>query len=659
MSMTAKKILMSLICLCAAANTFAVSLSSPSGRLSIKLVLQKGTPVYSISYNDKELIASSEVGFHFADEYFGNNIVFGRVNKRHVVEEYDLPIGKTSHVKDISNEMTLPLIDKQNGRRVDMVVRAFDEAVAFRYVFYSFENEDSLVIRNEGMDINPVGNPKITALPLPSFINSHEGLYTTGTLDKFGENCILDMPVTFEFPGHIIMSITEANLRDYAGMYLVRKGNILTSRLSPRLDIPEYSVISDYPHKSPWRVFFVSENSGDLIASDVLTTLCDPCDATDLTWLKPGKTTFPWWNDTCVPDTSFQVGNNFLTAKYYIDFAAENGIDYHSVYGYGDMPWYYDDGPGFGVAGPNADLTRPVGELDFQAVCEYARSKGVDIHVWLNWAALYKDIDNVFEKFNEWGVKGMMVDFMNRDDQQMIQIQEEILRKAMDHKLFIQFHGASKPSGLSRTYPNEFTREGTLNYEVFKWNGYIIGPDHDINIPFTRLIAGATDYHLGGFRAVKASDYTPRYHRPRVKCTRGHMLGMYVVLESYLQMVCDDPEAYKGQPGFKFLCKIPTTWDQTIVPASKVNQYVVVARRSGKDWYIGAINNSETRVVDIPLTFLRQPGMYEITICRDSDDSEENPNNIVEERRNISSGETLTIRLASGGGFAAKVSPQE
>ena len=633
---------------------FAHRVSSPSGKITIEVKVQSKRPVYSISYAGKTVIAPSEVGFDFAEEYFGEGVAMGKVSRRKVNDDYNLPVGKTSHVHAVSNEMTVPLVEKTGlKRRVNMVVRAFDDAVAFRYEFP--EGNNQLAIKNEVLDINPAGDPMFTALPLPAFINTHEGRYTIGKIAALEEGKIMDMPITMEFPGHIIMSVTEANLRDYSGMYLVRKGNKLTSRLSPRMDHPELSVIANRPHKTPWRVFFVSNKAGDIIASNVLTTLCDPCTAEDLSWLKPGKTTFPWWNDTCVPDTTFQAGNNFLTAKYYIDFAADSGLDYHSVYGYGDMPWYFDDGPSFGWAGPNADLTRPVGQLDFPAVCRYAHHRGVDIHVWLNWRALYKDIDRVFDKFNEWGVKGMMVDFMDRDDQEMILIQEDILRKAMEHKLFIQFHGASKPSGLVRTYPNEFTREGTLNYEVYKWDGLTLGPDHDISMPFTRMVAGAADYHLGGFRAVTTEEYKPRFHRPLVTCTRAHMLGMYIVLESYLQMVCDDPEAYRNQPGFKFLCGIPTNWDETVVPAAEVNKYAVIARRHGKDWFIGAINNSEARTLEIPLDFLGN-GIFTAEICSDAPDSAENPNHILESSMDVQGG-TLTISLASGGGFAAKISP--
>jgi alpha-glucosidase len=244
----------------------------------------------------------------------------------------------------------------------------------------------------------------------------------------------------------------------------------------------------------------------------------------------------------------------------------------------------------------------------------------------------------------------MMVDFMDRDDQEMVNIQTEILQKAARHHLHIQFHGAYKPTGLSRTWPNEFTREGTLNYENDKW-GNPITPDDDINVVFTRLLAGATDYHLGGFRAVPPSAYKAQYTRPLVLGTRCHMLAMYVVLESYLPMVCDYPAAYEGQPGFEFIKEIPGTWDQTVVPAADPGQWVAVARRKGTDWFVGMISNSEARTVNLSLDFL-PPGSYEATIYSDTEEAAVKPNELRRQTRTLSSSDTLHVRLAAGGGQA-------
>ena len=364
----------------------------------------------------------------------------------------------------------------------------------------------------------------------------------------------------------------------------------------------------------------ISNNVGDFISSNILTTLSPPSRIKDVSWIKPGKTTFPWWNGNVVPDTLNAPGNNFVTQKYHIDFCKRAGIAYHTVVEYGLHQWYMDDGIGF-QPGPNSDVTTPVPGLDMKEVCDYAHSQGVGVRVWVQWAALYPKLDAAFEKFEQWGLSGMMVDFMDRDDQEMVNIQNEMLEKAAQHHLHIQFHGAYKPTGLNRTYPNEFTREGTLNYEVNKW-GAGLSPEHDLDIAFARLIAGSTDYHMGGFRAVPDSMYRTQYTRPLMHGTRCHMLAMYVILENALGMVCDYPEAYEGEPGFDFVQQVPTTWDETKVIEASMGEYLIIARRKGTDWYLGAINNSVAREIQFPLSFLSK-GTFNAIMSMDTEAARE------------------------------------
>jgi len=282
-------------------------------------------------------------------------------------------------------------------------------------------------------------------------------------------------------------------------------------------------------------------------------------------------------------------------------------------------------------------------------ICDYAKKLGVDIRVWVHWAALYPKLESAFAIFEKWGLKGMMIDFMDRDDQEMVNMQTEMLQKAAAHHLHIQFHGAYKNTGLSRTYPNEFTREGTLNYEANKWSTEV-DPDHDINFPFTRMLAGSTDYHLGGFRAVPDSLYVIQYTRPLMRGTRCHMLAMYVVLENYLGMVCDYPAAYEGQPGFEFLKEVPTVWDETKVLDAKVGEYIVIARRKDNDWFIGAITNHEMRQLTISADFLRE-GNYDADIYTDAPDARQDPNHLTKQTRDINRSDKISIQLAGGGGM--------
>jgi alpha-glucosidase len=399
----------------------------------------------------------------------------------------------------------------------------------------------------------------------------------------------------------------------------------------------------------------ISDRVGALLESNILTNLNKPSVIKDLSWIKPGKTTFPWWNGNVTPDTLSAPGNNFVTQQYYIDFCARNGLEYHSVVEYGLHQWYVDDGVGF-QPGPNNDVTRPVPGLDMKEVCDYAKSKGVNVRVWVHWAALYPRLDSAFATFEKWGLAGMMVDFMDRDDQEMVNIQTEILEKAAKHKLHIQFHGAYKNTGLHRTYPNEYTREGTLNYEVNKWDKRIT-PDHDLDIVFIRMLAGSTDYHMGGFRAVPDSLFKVQYTRPLMLGTRCHMLAMYAVMENYLQMVCDYPAAYEGQDGFEFIKQIPTTWDETRVIDAKPREFISIARRKGEDWYVGAINNRNERTVNLSLGFLGDE-KYVAEIYSDANDTSTNPNHIQKKSVIVSRQDTVTVRLAAGGGAAIRLRKQ-
>lgn len=397
-----------------------------------------------------------------------------------------------------------------------------------------------------------------------------------------------------------------------------------------------------------WRVISVADRVGGLLETNILTSLNEPCRIEDTSWIKPCRTTFTWWNGNVVPDSTFSPGNNFDTNKYYIDFAARNGLDAHGIYGYAETPWYYDDNFNFGWAGPNADVTKPIPCLNMPRIVEYARSKGVGIHLWVHWRPLYDKLEEAFALYEGWGVRGLMVDFMDRNDQEMIRIQEEILECAARHRLFIQFHGSSKPSGLVRTYPNEFTREGTLNYEVCKWDT-LVNADHDIAIPFTRMLAGATDYHLGGFRALPRSEFKIQYVNPHVMSTRCHMLAMYVVLENHLTSLCDTPKAYEGQPGFEVLRTVPGTWDEIRVPLARMNEHVTVARRSGSDWWVGSLNNGTERDLKLELDFLSE-GDYQATIYTDAEDVERNPNNLDRQVRKVTRKDIIELNLAKDGG---------
>jgi alpha-glucosidase len=642
-----------------------IEVGSPDGQIRFVFRFADGLPEYSVFYKGVGLVDRSPLGLTFLGEggaggtrEFGRGLVPRRPVFREGEDNYELVVGKTRAVHDRYREVEIPLVDGK-GREIKFVVRVFNDGLAFRYVLPKQAGWTSYSLTDEHSSFRLAGDPMLLASFLPGFTSSHEGLYTRVQFSKAPEDSLMDMPVFISFPQHIYVAITEARLLDYAGMYLVRHKGELKSELSP---LPGESgevgdleaggakairVTAVLPHQTPWRVMLISDRAGALVESNIITDLNDDCAIKDISWIRPGKTDFHWWNGDIIPDTSFPPGINFETNQYYIDFCARNGIDYHSVIGYGGIAWYTNDGVSYD-AGPHADVTRPVPGLDMQQICDYAKKKGVGIRVWVHWKALYPMIDKAFAQFERWGIRGMMVDFLNRDDQQMVNIQTEILQKAAAHHLHIQFHGAYKPTGLSRTWPNEFTREGTLNYENDKW-GRPITPDDDLNVVFTRLLAGPTDYHLGGFRAVTPAEYKAQYTRPLVLGTRCHMLAMYVVLESYLGMVCDYPAAYEGQDGFDFLKAVPTTWDETRVPEAIPGERVTIARRKGEDWYVGTINNTVEKQVYLSLNWL-PPGSYTARIYSDAPDAGTAPDHLRVETRTVNGGDSLMIRLAPGGG---------
>ena len=626
-----------------------VRLSSPDGRIIFSFSMQKNKPTYSVAYNNEVLIQPSSLNLVFEDGAAFDNCVMRQATAfSAATESYKLVVGKTSSVNHPYKKAIIFL--QGTNYSVNLEVKIFNDGLAFRFVFPAQRGKENFTLLEEQTQFNFNGDPIVKALLLPNFLSSHEGLYTTVPFSGLKEDTLMDMPALFQFSNNIFMAITEAALLDYAGMYLVKHNGVLISRLSP-LPTPlgdgGIKVKAKLPHPSPWRVMLISNRIGALIESNILTSLNEPCAIKETNWIKTGTTTFPWWNGTIVPDTTFTPGNNFETNKYYIDFCAANNILYHSVVEYGGHEWYTNDGNGF-EPGPHADVTKPVSSIDMKQICDYAKSKNVGIRVWVHWKALYPKLDTAFAVFEQWGLSGMMVDFMDRDDQEMVNIQTEILQKAAAHHLHIQFHGAYKPTGLSRTYPNEFTREGTLNYECDKWND-LVTPDADLNIVFTRMLAGSTDYHLGGFRAAMPGAFKVQYTRPLVMGTRCHMLAMYVVLENYQGMMCDYPDAYTGQPGFEVLQHIPTTWDETKVTGAKIDEYVSIARRKGNDWYIGTISNHNSREVEINLNFLSQ-GKYTATIYSDADDVNINPNHLKKDIKEVYNLAQLKIALSKGGG---------
>lgn len=645
----------------------AVTVKSPDGNLSLTLGVDHGESSISITYKSETILDNTPVGIEFADGYFGRGVKISSQVKEHITDDYDLPAGKSSHVHSESNEIHLCLTD-DSGRQVEMFLRAFNDGVAYRYFIPEQDGMKELAIRREVMDLNFPGHPLMKAMKLEKFNCSHEDYYAAEEVGSLTDNCLYDMPALLSYPEGPYMAITESNVVDYAGMDLISENGNLKGVLSPRLDASGLCVTGSLPRRSPWRVFQVSDRIGSLLESDIVTTLADPCQEQDVSWLEPGLATWPWWNCYQAPSELRKGDINTINQninRHYIDFCAENGIPYHSITGLikedgNEICWFSCEDSPTGNPGVNDDTSTPYRDFDLDSVLNYAADRCVGVRVWVHWKILNKNMEETFRNYNKWGIKGMMIDYMDRDDEEMIAFQKNALELAMKYHLHVQFHGASKPSGLCRTYPCEFTRENTKNYECYKWgteyNEEGKGSGHDLDVAFVRTMAGPADYHLGSFRAVKSEEFEPVFRRPVTTSTRAHSLAMYIALQSSLHLISDVPEAYENQTGFEFIRNVPTAWDETLVLQADLDEYLVIARRKDDKWYIGGIGNSKPRDLSIPLEFLGA-GKFSQTLFCDAEDSDINPNHIEKSESSVSSDDTINIHLSPDGGFAAAFTP--
>jgi alpha-glucosidase len=468
---------------------------------------------------------------------------------------------------------------------------------------------------------------------------------------------LLDLPLTLSWADGSWIAITEAALRGYAGMALMREAGSesLVSKLTPRLDGTK--VVRPLPMKTPWRVVLVGDRPGALLESATIYCLNEPNAIGDTSWIQPGKLTFHWWNGDVYDGKPGAPILSFDMAKKYIDFCASNRIAFHGMSSTEGTttPWYHQSKPGV-EPGPDTDVTRPRPGFDLGRIKEYADSKGVRLWTWVHQGALRGKVEEAFAAFEKMGWSGLMVDFFDHDDQDHVEFAEETLKAAARHRILIHLHGVWKPSGLERTYPNLMNHEGALNLEYLKWSD-LCTPEHDLSMAFTRLIAGSMDYHLGGFRAVRRSEFKPQHVAPNVLGTRCHQLAMYVCFDNPSPMVADYPTAYIGQPGFEFLQIVPTWWDETRVLAGEIGELLVTARRKGQEWYVGGLAAKGPRELALPLSFL-PAGRFTATIWSDSDRSRADPNALSKASASpITAGNRLKLKVATDGGFVARIVP--
>jgi alpha-glucosidase len=614
---------------------------------------EEGRPHYSVLYGKTTVIVDATLGIEFKQAgLLTQNLERTGFERRGGDHEYTIVAGKSRKARDRFNEITVSL--KENikpHRRYDVVLRAYDDGVAFRYIIPRQKLFRPVEIMAEWSTFRFPENHRCWAQRIDRWESVFDRPYDAVMIDDVRPESIVTLPLTIERDDGITVAIIEADLSDYAGMSLGALGgsaHTLVSKLSPLPDSSGLCVRAEAPLRTPWRVIMLGKASGALIESAILTNLNREREIGDVDWIEPGLVLLPWWPDYRNDAPGVPNRMTFENQKYYIDFAAENGIDYVEL----GPPWY---GPERDViAHPDSfDITKPDPQLRLFELLDYASERDVGLLLWSHWKNIDRQLDSVFAVYERWGAAGVNIDFMNRHDQEMVDWFETVLSRAAEHRLLVYYHGAPAEAGLRRTWPNLLTRKGVAGNECNKWND-LVTPEHNVTIPFTRMLAGPVNFAPGGFNNVRRQDFAPDYSAPEVMTTRCQQLAMYVVYESPLQMVCDWPGAYRGRPEFAFIAGMPTTWDETRTISGAIGDYIVISRRRGKDWYVGAMTDASPRRIDVPLSFLGR-NRFAAIVYADGPNAANDPADVFISEQRVTGADTLAIDMAPGGGAAIRL----
>jgi alpha-glucosidase len=668
------------ISVCVTAQTVPPTITSPDRRLEIQFstirdnqpTTASGALVYSVKYTGKPLVNDSGLSLDLEGQPpLGADVHLAETTPSSGVDDYSMIAGKTSHVHDAYNSATLTLTEPNApARSMTVEARAYNGAVAFRYVIPQQPALSSYRLKQEHTEFSIGKDAPSWALYLPNFQSAYESEYIHLNVSAFNDqggvpnHALIGLPLLTHVPGVAWMAIMEAGLEGDAKMYLTNPSDRakagsrtrLESVLSPRLDNSGLAIIGALPHQSAWHVLLVGEEPGRLIESNVIEDLNRPVAIKDTSWIHAGKSSWNWWSGDIGPDdkpdgATARPGFSPMTTdkmKYYVDFAAQSGFPYALV----DAGWSLQTNAPRVQGGGSSDITQMNGRVDIPELVKYGAPKGVKIWIWIHYKPASEQMDTAFPLYEKWGVAGVKIDFIQRDDQQGIEFYYKAAQVAAEHHLQVDFHGATPPWGLDRTYPNVLGYEAIMGMEYSKWSGRD-NPIHRTTLPFTRLLAGPMDYTPGGFRNATLDKFVARGRFPMVLGTRAQQLALYVVDYVPFQMVSDAPSAYANQPAFQFIKDVPAAWDDTRVLNGFPAKYVTVARRKGRDWYLGSITNWDARDVNVPLNFLGD-GQYTAEIYQDASDANENAEHVSAEKKTLRQNDRLTLHLASGGGCAIR-----
>jgi alpha-glucosidase len=633
-------------------NEKIYTLFSPDKRIEVQVLI--GQKIYlSAFYNAQRVINYTPISMTLKDITWGDTPIIVSHKEETKSELIKKVYGNRKEIEDHYNQLTLGFEGNYS-----LIFRAYDKGIGYRF---KSDIDNELVVYNEELGLSL---PETTQVwePQQSSYETDWKLTNVSTMDRGRK---LFLPLLFKVKdsdGNMVkLAVTEADLTDYPSLFLSRSSTFENNFNSVFENYPLSTKVGGFNNfmevpdkvagfiakthgtrKFPWRVFLITNDDRDLVNNDLVFCLSSPQETSDIQWIKSGQVLWDWWHDYNIEGVDFETGINNNTYRYLIDFASKNGIPYVNV------DWKWTD---------FKDLMLPNPEVDVPELVKYAGQKNVKLIVWCISYTLEKQLEEAMDMFQKWGIAGVKVDFFGRDDQMAIRMYEKIAKSAADHQLMVNFHGCSKPAGLQRTYPNIMNFEAVMGAEGNKWSESIT-PDHDLNIAFIRQICGSMDYTPGAMSNYGKGNYHITYP-PGSQGTRCHQLAMYVVYLQPLAMLNDMPSAYAKEPEyFNILKTVPTTWDDTKVLHAQAGEYVVVARRKGGNWYVGAMTNWEERNIELDLSFLSE-GQYFATLVVDGINANRLATDYQIVRKPLDKNGKLTLKLRQGGGAFIKLEYKE
>jgi alpha-glucosidase len=634
------------------------ALRSPDGRIAV--VVRAGERLeYDVTLEDRPLLRgatlSLRLGAAGADALaagtgrpLGPGARVARAVPRIVDAILDPPVRQNAaRLRDHYQELRLEMA---GGWAV--VFRAYDHGVAYRFET-SFPGEVTVVA--EEARFRFAGDFVAYYPEEESFFSHNERHFLPRALGDLAAENLASIPVVVDAGGPKV-AITDADVEDYPGLWLRGTSGPALEAVFPPVVVEEraendrdvrpaataaYVARTRGTRTFPWRALAVAARDADLVAHPLVYLLASPSRVADTSWIVPGKVAWDWWNANNITGVPFRAGLNTETYRHYIDFAARHGLQYVIL----DEGWY-----------PLGNLLQSVPAIDVPALVEYGRQRNVGVILWVIWKTLDDQLVPALDLFARWGVKGLKIDFMQRDDQWMVGFYHRVNREAAARRLLVDYHGGIRPVLMTRTWPNLMTTEGVRGMEWSKWSAHV-HPEHDVTLPFTRMVAGPMDYTPGAMRNAVRGNFAARHTQPMSQGTRAHQLAMYVVYGSPLQMLADSPSNYEGEPGaMAWLSAVPAVWDETRPLDGRIADFVVVARRSGREWFVGAMTDWSAREVEVDLSFLPE-GDFTIEAWADGPNAGRHGEDVQRSTAAVTRASRLRVAMAEGGGWAARIAP--